>query len=98
CDVQESIVIGVRVMGLDDSIDQRITLFGQRQIINKINSVDFTRGSFVRSPYPDLAVNPAGTENRGIDQISAIGTQDDAHVLQRFKTVHFAAKHRNESR
>src|SRR5207247_7823748 len=51
------------------------TIIGQ--LVGEINSVNLPRALFVWAINFDFAVDPAGTQNGWVNQVGAIGSQDD---------------------
>ena len=83
-------------MHLDRGAGQLDFRLGQRQRIAQINFVNALRADRVRSPDFDLPVNAPRAQDGGINQVGAIGSQNDHHVLQRLQSIHLRAKHRHQ--
>src|SRR5436190_15400259 len=95
-DIEEAIRIRMGVMLFDDVIDHVVAFFGKRKFLGEIDLIDLARCFLVRTPHANLAVDTAGTEDGRVDQVSAIGRDDDDDIVQRFQTVHLGAEHRHE--
>jgi hypothetical protein len=69
---------------------------GQRQVFFEINPVNFLRPFPVRPVHLDFSVDPARTQNGGINEIRAVGSQNDHHFVERFDPIHLRAEHRHQ--
>ena len=95
-DFQELVLLGPAIVHLDRGAGQLDFRLGQRQRIAQINFVNALRADRVRSPDFDLPVNAPRAQDGGINQVGAIGSQNDHHVLQRLQSIHLRAKHRHQ--
>ena len=68
------------------------------KIVREINPVDGFRAFAVRPVHFNFPVDPARPQNCRVDQVRAVGGQDDDDVVQRIDAIHFRAKHRNQRR
>ena len=80
-------------MRLDNSLSHAIARLGQREVVGEINLINLQGGSFLRPAHPDFAIDAARPQNRRVDQVGAIGGQDDHDILQRLDAVHLGAEH-----
>jgi len=81
---------------VDDGFDEKLARFGERQFVGEIDFVNFARGILIGPADANFAIDAAGAENRRVDEIGAIGRENDDDVLQRFDAVHFGAEHWDE--
>src|SRR5207247_9958319 len=96
-DIQETVFLDFRVVGLGDGVDERVARLRQRQFFLEVDFVDVAGGRLVGTAHADFAVNAAGPEYRRVDQVRPIGGDDDHDVLEGFQPVHFRAEHRHQS-
>src|SRR5205807_2251055 len=59
-------------------------------------AIAFARTLFVPSIDLDIPIDAARTKNCRIDQIGAIRSQDNYHIVKRIDAIHLRAKHRHE--
>src|SRR6185295_13428387 len=55
--------------------------FGQRQRVAQIDFVNALRGGLIRANDLNLAIDSTGPQDGWIDQVRAIGGQNDNHIL-----------------
>ena len=68
------------------------------QIVRQVDAVYFSRALLVGTIDLDLSIDPAGTQNCGIDQIGAIRSQNNHDIVEGIDSVHFRAEHRHQCR
>ena len=95
-DIQETILLSLRVMRLDDGIDEHIDRLGEREILLEIDFVNLAGSGLVGTAHADFAVNAAGAQDGGVNQVRPVRGDDDNHVLQDLQAVHLRAEHRHE--
>src|SRR5207253_483261 len=90
---------------LDQTLDGRSQSIGflrehpvVRKAIRQINAVDFARTQVVWSIDLDFSIDPARTQNCRVNQIGAIGSEDNYNVVERIDSVHLRAEHRHKRR
>src|SRR5262249_43449464 len=90
---------------LDQTLDGRahsIALLGKHTIVRKIvcevDSVNLSSAISVRAANFYFSVDPTRAQNCRVDKISAIGSEDNDHIIERIDPVHLRAKHRNQRR
>ena len=51
---------------------------------------------FIRAIHFDFSIDAAGAQNRGVDQVGPIRSENNHHIVERIDPIHFRAKHGDE--